>query len=105
MPVRTLGLAPATLFATLRREAPQRYPVWLDSAVPGALGRTSILAACPQQTLVLWGDGRVSGGAVSAGAGFTGALDAWWRQVGAEADPAAAPLPFRGGWILYLSYE
>jgi 4-amino-4-deoxychorismate synthase (2-amino-4-deoxychorismate-forming) component I len=105
MNVRELGLAPAALFATLRARAPQRYPVWLDSALTGALGRTSILAACPQQQLVLWGDGQLSGPGAGAAAGFTAALDQWWQQLATPADPAAAALPFRGGWMLYLSYE
>jgi len=106
MPSRELGLANATLFASLRTRAPERYPVWLDSAVAGPLGRTSILAACPQEMLVLWGDGRLSGSALTQpAAGFAGALDQWWQRLGAVADEAAAAPSFRGGWILYLSYE
>jgi anthranilate synthase component 1 len=104
MPVRELGLANAALFAALRTRLPERYPVWLDSAVAGPLGRSSILAACPQESLVLWGDGRLSGAAEPA-AGFAASLDQWWQRLGAAPDPAAASLPFRGGWVLYLSYE
>jgi anthranilate synthase component 1 len=106
MPIRELGVANAALFATLRTRLPERYPVWLDSAVPGPLGRTSILAAHPQESLVLWGDGRLSGsGSAPPAAGFAEALDQWWQRLGPAADAAAAAQPFRGGWILYLSYE
>ena len=103
MPLRELGSADAALFATLRERAGAHYPVWLDSAVAGSLGRTSILAAFPQETLVLWGDGRLEG---SAGAtDFTGALDQWWRRLALPIDPQESALAFRGGWIIYLSYE
>ena len=106
MPIRELGVANAALFATLRTRASERFPVWLDSAVPGPLGRSSILAAYPQERLVLWGDGRLSGAPLAQpGAGFGTALDQWWQQLGATPDSEAAEFPFRGGWILYLSYE
>jgi anthranilate synthase component 1 len=103
MPLRELGSADAALFATLRARVGERYPVWLDSAVAGPLGRTSILAACPQETLVLWGDGRLEGSA--AATTFSGALDQWWRSLALPLEVATAQWPFRGGWILYLAYE
>jgi anthranilate synthase component I len=101
-----------------------------DSAANGPLGRWSILAAFPRQRLSLEADGRLcarTGSADSDAAtiavdtGFLNALELAWRgersdtsvAVAAEAAAfesgssavAAHTLPFRGGWVVYLSYE
>ena len=97
----------------LRRLAysdPESFPVLLDSAARGPLSRYSILAAYPQATL--WQDGRgrlhTTGMPAPATSGFLSALEAAWRSQG-RAQPAeqgaAAPGPFRGGWVVFLGYE
>jgi len=35
--------------------------------------------------------------------GFLSALEGWWRALRQASE--AAPLPFTGGWLLYLGYE
>jgi anthranilate synthase component 1 len=91
---------------------PTEFPVLFDSAAQGPLGRWSILAACPQQQLRLEADGSLSStdaGALSrdTGHGFLQALNAAWlkEQQEPDAEHAAPQLPFRGGWVVYLSYE
>ena len=97
----------------LRRLAysdPESFPVLLDSAARGPLSRYSILAAYPQAAL--WQDGRgrlhTTGMPAPATSGFLSALEAAWRSQG-RAQPAeqgaAAPGPFRGGWVVFLGYE
>ncbi|WP_018952434.1 aminodeoxychorismate synthase component I [Thioalkalivibrio sulfidiphilus] len=83
----------------LHRRWPGRYPHLLESALKGTpQARYSILFAFPGQTLRLDADG---------GSGdFLRALDAWWqRERVAPLNDAADPLPFRGGWFLFLAYE
>jgi anthranilate synthase component I len=83
---------------------PERYPVLFDSVAAGALGRYSILAAYPEESLVLYGDGRLmrNGGRLSAG-GFLDAFDASFKPL--QIASVESPLPFTGGWVLYLGYE
>jgi anthranilate synthase component 1 len=88
---------------------PQSFPVLLDSATVGPLGRYSVLAAFPQAAL--WQDtqGTVhASGQVKAGAGgFLKALEVAWRAEHCDegSSDGAEPLPFRGGWVVYLGYE
>jgi anthranilate synthase component I len=95
----------------LRRLAygdPANFPVLLDSAAVGPLGRYSILAAFPQAAL--WQDGagalrqRGLSGDVLPHEGFLHALERLWRRE-AAADSQPLPVPFRGGWFVYLGYE
>ncbi len=83
----------------LHRLSPQRYPFFLQStAVNAALGRYDVLFASPGEALVL---DRV--GALDDHGGFLAMLDDRWRR---ERRPVgAAPLPFSGGWFVYLGYE
>jgi anthranilate synthase component I len=109
---------------SLRRLAysdPEAFPVLLDSAASGPLGRYSILAAYPQAALWQDASGRLhaSGMPVPRTGGFLSALEAAWRAeqlasaevAGAEragggaAAPDPAPGPFRGGWVVFLGYE
>ena len=49
--------------------------------------------------------GRLSGRGVEIGpGGFIDNLDAWLRRESSLRD-ASKPLPFMGGWFVYLSYE
>jgi anthranilate synthase component 1 len=101
---------------------PEEFPVLFDSAASGALGRWSILAAFPRQRLLRMPDGAVTRDAgaglesVACSAGFLDELETAWKAERRE-PPAPAPaaqrdqpndasvLPFRGGWVVYLSYE
>ncbi len=84
---------------------PRRYPGLLESNVRGPHARYDILFACPQDHLLLLGDGRVRN---SSGAGidsrFLDALDQAWQLERIEREPDVH-LPFRGGWLLFLGYE
>jgi anthranilate synthase component 1 len=94
--------------ATLRMLAaaePARFPVYLDSAAQGPLARYSMLAFDPRENLT-----RDAAGALQCTqcetrpGGFIDNLDAWLRRERVPRD-AAKPLPFLGGWLVYLSYE
>lgn len=90
-------------FLALHRANPQRYPHLLASSARGTpQGRYDILLAFPKSRLRFdpsgcWRDGRLVGG------GFLEALDEWWMS---ERQPLIdCPLPFHGGWFIYLGYE
>ena len=99
--------APARVLRALAARQPERYPVLLDSAAQGPLGRFSLLMAEPSG--VLWCDagGRLGAEEVPAGVagpgGFLDALARWWE---AERRPGSGGAhPFHGGWAVFLSYE
>jgi anthranilate synthase component 1 len=94
--------APIDLLA-LHRAYPQRYPHLLASSAHGTpQGRYDILLAFPGARLVFDGVRCTRDGQPVAG-GFLDQLDAWWAE---ERIPASAsPLPFHGGWFIYLGYE
>ena len=58
--LRELDVPPATLQRLAARE-PERYPLLLDSAATGPLGRMSLLLALPRAALWLTADGRLEG--------------------------------------------
>jgi anthranilate synthase component 1 len=85
---------------------PRRYPFLLESAARGTpRSRFDILFAFPQSVLLLDAEGRLSldGSRIEA-EGFLGALDDWFEREGQSAR-RPDPLPFLGGWFVYLSYE
>ncbi len=95
----------AALLLALHAADPERYPVLLEStAASGVLGQFTILMACPGQRLEQAADGRLTGTApVLQERNFLDALDEWW---GAQRlPPGTSPLPFTGGWFLFLGYE
>jgi anthranilate synthase component 1 len=111
--IRPLALRPADLRRLAYRD-PVAYPVLLDSAAHGHLGRYSILAAYPVAALWQDGEGRLRSRGLSAApdseAGFLESFERLWRASAidcADADGGAATAagPFRGGWFLYLGYE
>ena len=101
----------------LRRLAydnPSTFPVLLDSAATGPLGRYSILAAFPEAALWQDAGGRLRQRGldvpVDEDQGFLRAFERLWRdeQMASGDAPAAgseASSPFSGGWIVYLGYE
>ncbi|HEV8444901.1 MAG TPA: aminodeoxychorismate synthase component I [Steroidobacteraceae bacterium] len=94
--------------AALRRLATERsdqFPVLLDSAADGPLARYSMLMFEPRAVLLRDGEGRVSAQGFDPGAGgFIDNLAAWLRREATPRDERK-PLPFMGGWFVYLSYE
>ena len=101
---RTLGgrrdlLAPAASF-------PQRYPGMLQSVVSGTpQARHDLLFAGSGEFIALHADGivRDESGRPLPGR-FLDQLDARWRAL--RTGPVSeGTLPFRGGWLLFLSYE
>lgn len=84
---------------------PLRYPCLLQSAAAGGNGAAwDLLPAFPQQRLDLAADGRVRDHAgTDHGGDFLAALDRQWQPQ--QLPRAAAELPFRGGWALFLGYE
>jgi len=64
--------------------------------------RFDILPMAAGECLRLSSDGRLSG--PHAGTeGFLSALEHWWTRL--RIPETASPLPFSGGWLLYLGYE
>jgi anthranilate synthase component 1 len=94
---------------TLVEKFPAAYPGLLESgagmaAVGGRSidGRFDILPIAGGECLRLGSDGRLSG--PHAGTlGFLAALEKWWSAL--RVPETASPLPFSGGWLLYLGYE
>lgn len=88
----------------LNQTYPSRYPFLLQSTARGGeLGRFDILFAFPGESLVLAGNGDLSGRGAENQTQFLQALDNWWgeeRTAGVDNH-----LPFQGGWFLYLGYE
>jgi anthranilate synthase component 1 len=90
---------------------PEHYPGLLESgaALLGGRGpRYDILPFASGQSLRLDSQ-RVLTGEYANGAGFLGALEAWWKALqlpaGSDASSSEPQLPFTGGWLLYLGYE
>jgi anthranilate synthase component I len=90
---------------TLIERFPAAYPGLLESgagltAAPGS--RFDILALASGECLRLGSDGRLFG--PHAGQhGFLAALQSWWSEL--RTPETVSPLPFLGGWLLYLGYE
>jgi anthranilate synthase component 1 len=90
----------------LVEQFPAAYPGLLESG--SGLGwastgsRFDILPMAGGECLRLGSDGRLSGPYAGAN-GFLTALENWWTALRTTAH--ASPLPFTGGWLLYLGYE
>jgi anthranilate synthase component 1 len=90
---------------TLIQHFPAAYPGLLESGAGLAAGvgsRFDILAIASGECLRLGSDGSLTG--PHAGRrGFLAALENWWSAL--RAPETVSPLPFTGGWLLYLGYE
>jgi len=106
-PVHVTPLAvPAAVLRTLAARAPDRWPVLLDSAAHGPLGRYSLLVHRPPATLTRDAQGRVEAQGTALGpGGFLDNLAAWYAREARPDPPRDKLLPFMGGWIVYLGYE
>lgn len=84
---------------------PARYPALLESAARGnARARHDMLFAFPGAALRLVAPGDVRDGEGRClGGDFLEALDGAWKAERVAREET--PLPFRGGWLLYLGYE
>jgi anthranilate synthase component 1 len=74
-----------------------------SAAASAAGSRFDILPISSGEVLELQAGGRLVGPGAATHTGFLAALQAWWTTLRAPAEPS--PLPFRGGWLVYLSYE
>jgi len=99
---------PGEFLARLAAADPGRYPVFLESAARGSLGRFTILCAAPRASLWLDATGAIGAvGVTPRAGGFFDNLDAWTRETPRPSRPSGLPsgIPFRGGWIVYVGYE
>jgi anthranilate synthase component 1 len=91
---------------TLIERFPATYPGLLESgagmAAAGSGSRFDILPMAVGECLRLGTDGALSGPHANT-QGFLSSLETWWREL--RMPEAASPLPFSGGWLLYLGYE
>ncbi len=102
--ITAVPVSGATL-RTLAATHADRYPVFFDSAAAGPLARYSVLAAEPRAWLYRDAHGGLHAqGVTPVAGGFLDNLEAWYRRE-AIAPRAAKPLPFVGGWFVYLGYE
>ena len=86
---------------------PDRYPALLESVAHGtSSARFDVLAAFPQHSFRLDADGHVrDGDGVEIGQRFLDVLDERWGTTHGDTVGRCDPLPFHGGWFLYLGYE
>ena len=91
---------------TLIEKFPAAYPGLLESGAglgeASAGSRFDILPMASGECLRLGSDGRLTGSNAGAN-GFLAALENWWTAL--RTPELASPLPFSGGWLLYLGYE
>jgi anthranilate synthase component 1 len=96
---------PGATLRTLAQSRPAQFPILLDSAAHGPLTHHSLLAFEPRAALIRDAHGAVSArGFEPRDGGFLDNLDEWWRRERTPPD-ASKPLPFLGGWFVYLGYE
>jgi len=101
---RRIALRPDLL--GVHRAHPERYPFLLESVEHDhGRARFDLLFAFPDGHLALHPGNRLSSDSVQVSGGdFLAHLDRWMAQTGPAAPPAP-PLPFYGGWFVYLGYE
>jgi anthranilate synthase component I len=99
----------------LIEQFPDCYPGILESGSRKSLehaaaeldsddSRFDILPIANGESLRLDGSGRLSGHRAGAD-GFLAALNGWCRELRSASADTTPPLPFRGGWLVYFSYE
>ena len=91
----------------MARARPGRYPYLLESSsAAGRIGRYDILLAFPGDRLVSHPDGQLTlnDQPIDDAGGFTGVLNRLFKASRTPRDKDK-PLPFLGGWFLYLGYE
>jgi len=109
MPVQPVELPVNFDLLQLHEVNPLRYPYLLESVATDQHQRNDdafdILFAFPGETLCLDDHFQLTGPGAAGSAGhFLAALDDWWRAF--RQPPAAGhPVPFTGGWFVFLGYE
>jgi anthranilate synthase component 1 len=94
-----------TDLARLHRLAPSRYPYLLESIAHGTpQSRYDILFAFPGDSLVLESNGTLRRNGTPIQGDFLAVLDAAW-QAASVTEQTGLPIPFHGGWFVFLSYE
>ncbi len=90
----------------LHRAYPKRYPYLLESITQSDSVRCyDILFGFPEQVLELSNFSLLKGNGMTLdGMAFLANLDAWWGQHSLP-EELSTPLPFTGGWFVYLGYE
>jgi anthranilate synthase component 1 len=83
---------------------PESYPGLLESSALAARGRFDILPMTAGECLQLRG-GDLTGPCAERSTGFLDALHAWWTTLKSTSTSTSPPVPFTGGWLLYLGYE
>ena len=85
---------------------PAAYPGLLESgaglAVASSGSRFDVVPMATGETLRLGSNGELSGPYAGSGS-FLGAFEQWWASL--RQLETASPLPFTGGWLLYMGYE
>ncbi len=109
MPIHPVELPADFDLLQLHAGNPGRYPYLLESVATDRQRRNAdsfdILFAFPGETLQLDRHFRLHGpGIAGSGNEFLPALDDWWRSI-RQAPVAESPVPFRGGWFVFLGYE
>jgi anthranilate synthase component 1 len=101
---RRLAVCPDLL--AVHRAFPERYPFLLESvALGGERARFDLLFAFPEGHLVLHPGGELSSDSVDlTGGDFLTHLDRWMAHTQRPVEPPP-PVPFFGGWFVYLGYE
>ncbi|HUX73900.1 MAG TPA: aminodeoxychorismate synthase component I [Steroidobacteraceae bacterium] len=88
---------------------PERYPGILQSgevaAGPRAKSRFDILPISNGEVLAYGAPPRDPAPRGTAGKGFLDGFERWWRELQTARGALDAPLPFAGGWLVYLGYE
>ncbi len=106
--VRVMPLPQVPDLLALHAHYPQRYPALLESTAgpairSGAEGRYDLLFIHDGRYLALTAHGQLQAdGFAPVGVDFLRNLDRWHAQAGVS---IAHPLPFQGGWFLFLAYE
>ena len=101
---RRLAVRPDLL--AVHRAFPERYPFLLESAALGGVrARFDLLFAFPEGRLALHPGGELSSDSVDLTDGdFLTHLDRWMAHTRQPVEPPP-PVPFFGGWFIYLGYE
>ncbi len=86
---------------------PEQFPYLLESSTRSTLGSHSLLLFAADEALVLDGDTGLTG--PGTGSTFFERFESWYRKERSsfsETDKVGnAPIPFIGGWFVYLGYE
>jgi len=91
--------------ARLHRLSPSRYPHLLESIAHGTpQSRYDVLFAFPGDSLILESSGTLRHNGTPIPGDFLAMLDTAWRAKSVT-EQTELPIPFHGGWFVFLSYE